>query len=59
MGVGGAGSARSRLAIPSFLPQISPIASESQASLASGRPAGIAGPAHELLSASAQMALQR
>lgn len=45
-----------------FLPrllQISPIASESQASLASGRPAGIAGPAHELLSASAQMALRR
>lgn len=42
-----------------WLPQISPIASESQASLASGRPAGITGPAHELLSASAQMALRR
>lgn len=42
-----------------WLPQISPIVSESQASLPPGRPAGTAGPAHELLSASAQMALQR
>lgn len=41
------------------LPQISPIAYESQAWLASGRPAGTAGPAHELLSAPAQMALRR
>ena len=41
------------------MPQISPIASESQASLVSGRPAGTAGPAHELLSALAQMALRR
>lgn len=39
------------------LPQIYSISSESQASLASGRPAGTAGPAHELLSALAQMAL--
>lgn len=42
-----------------WLPQISPITSESQASLAPGRPAGAAGPAHELLSASAQMAVQQ
>lgn len=42
-----------------WLPHISPIASESQASLLPGRPAGTAGPAHELLSASAQMALRQ
>lgn len=42
-----------------WLPQISPIASESQASLPPGRPAGAASPAHELLSALAQMALRR
>ena len=42
-----------------WLPQISPITSESQASLASGRPAGTASPAHELLSALAQMALRQ
>lgn len=41
-----------------MLPQISPITSESQAPLASGRPAGAAGPTQELLSASAQMALR-
>lgn len=42
-----------------WLPQISPITSQSQASLAAGRPAGAAGPAHELLSAAAQMALRQ
>lgn len=42
-----------------WLPQISPITSGRQASLASGRPAGTTSPTQELLSASAQMALRQ
>lgn len=55
----GDGSARERLAISSpGCHKSLPISSESQASSAPGGPAGAAGPACELLSASAQMALR-